>query len=210
MACSLPPLPRSMLVDWLADLLFLYSSWYSNIGDRLMSWDFIYIVRRLYHGDNNWGEMYIKNDKGKWEWLSYSYELPWVEDKQGKSKSEISRIRIGEYPATVRTDGKPRVLGGKGWRLELKNTGHRKYVQIHRASASMYIKGCILPVHFNDVSGENIRKGDIRILNKSVEIMEKIEEYYNRIYNNKNGDPVIVISARLPPIQVTNKSYVYG
>lgn len=58
-----------------------------------MAWDFIHIGRRNYHGDDNWGEMYIKTTDDKWEWLSYTYELPWKPDAAGKSKNDISRIK---------------------------------------------------------------------------------------------------------------------
>jgi hypothetical protein len=38
-----------------------------------------------------------------------------------------SKIREGTYLLEVRTDGL------KGWRLELKGTGHRRNIQVHRA-----------------------------------------------------------------------------
>ncbi len=175
-----------------------------------MVWDFIHIVRRNYHGDDNWGELYIKTTDDKWEWLSYTYELPWKPDTSGKSTNNISRVKIGTYDLTVREDGDSRDLGGKGWRLQLKPTGHRNYIQIHRAHSSLYIEGCILPVHFNTLSGDSIQKGDIRIMNKSVELMEKIEKCYDTLKKGKKGDPTLTISAVMPAKLISNRSYAYG
>lgn len=175
-----------------------------------MALDFIHIVRRTYHGDDSWGEMYIKTTDDKWEWLSYTYELLWKPDASGKSTSNISRVKIGTYALTVREDGDSRDIGGKGWRLQLKPTGHRNYIQIHRAHSSLYIEGCILPVHFNTLSGDSIQKGDIRIMNKSVELMEKIEERYDALKKNNKGDPSLTISAAMPAKLITNRSHAYG
>jgi len=172
-----------------------------------MAWDFLYIVRRVYHGENNWGDMYMKTADGKWEWLSYTYELPWKPDAKGKSMENISRIKIGSYQLFVRDDGTPRLTGGKGWRLELKNTGDRTNIQIHRSSRNMSIKGCILPVHFNSLTGASIKKGDIRITNKSLELMDKIKERYTELKKNKKGNPTLSIAAKLPPKLVTNRSH---
>jgi len=175
-----------------------------------MNWDFLYTVRRLYQGDNNWGDMYIKTTDGKWEWLSYTYELPWNPDDKGRSINEKSRIKIGIYELKVRNDGDKRVIGGKGWRLQLQNTGHRTAIQIHRAHAGMYIEGCILPVHFNTLAGASIRKGDIRIRAKSEELMDKIETRYNKLKKNKKGNPTLTIAAKLPPRLVTNRSHAHA
>ena len=76
-----------------------------------MAWDFLYLVRRTYHGDSNWGEMYIKTPDGKWEWLSYIYELPWKPDEAGKSLNNVSRIKLGIYELKVREDGLARAAG---------------------------------------------------------------------------------------------------
>lgn len=174
-----------------------------------MAWNFLHIVRRNFHGDDHWGEMYLKTTAGKWEWLSYTYELPWKSDDAGKSLNNTSRVKIGTYELNVRTDGKQRRVGGKGWRLELQNTGHRTNIQIHRAAPSLYIKGCILPVHFNNIQGDNIKKGDIRIRTKSEEIMDKIEarlKALNSSGSNK-GKPTVNITANLPAELVTNRSY---
>jgi hypothetical protein len=66
--------------------------------------------------------------------LSSSYELAWGEDSKGRSLSRLSRIREGVYELSAREDGP------KGWRLELKGTGHRQQnpspqsasVEVHR------------------------------------------------------------------------------
>lgn len=102
-----------------------------------MAWEFISIHRKSVLGDDNWGNMYIKNQEGQWETLCYSYELTWSENLggplNGKSKNKVSQITWGIYQL------KPRHDGPKGWRLELQNTGHRENIQIHRAHSSMYI-----------------------------------------------------------------------
>lgn len=164
----------------------------------------------MYHGENNWGDMFIKTVDDKWEWLSYTYELPWNPDVKGESTKEKSRIKIGTYQLKVREDGDSRDAGGKGWRLELKKTGHRSYIQIHRAHTSMYIEGCILPVHFNSLSSTSIQKGDIRIRTKSLELMEKIEKRYNELKKSKNGNPTLDIAAKLPPKHLTNRVHAYA
>jgi len=176
-----------------------------------MAWDLLYIVRHTYHGDSNWGEMYIKTTNGKWEWLSYIYELPWKADEAGKSKNNISRIKLGTYELKAREDGKNRNMGGKGWRLQLQNTAHRKSIQIHRASSSLSIKGCILPVHFNTLQGDSIKKGDVRILKKSVELMDKIKARLEILRNNGKikGQPMLEIAANLPAKLISNLSHAH-
>lgn len=172
---------------------------------------FLHVVRRTFHGDHNWGELYIKTTDGKWEWLSYTYELPWKGDDEGKSVNDVSRIKIGIYALVVRTDGTERKLGGKGWRLELQGTGHRNNIQIHRAATSLRIKGCILPVHFNTLQGDSVRKGDIRIRSMSENIMDKIKsrlEALNGTGNNK-GNPTVNIAAKMPAQLLTNRSHAY-
>ena len=37
----------------------------------------------------------MKTTDDKWEWLSYTYELPWKPDASGESTSNISRVKIG-------------------------------------------------------------------------------------------------------------------
>lgn len=174
-----------------------------------MAWNFLYIVRRNFHGDDNWGEMYIKTTSGRWEWLSYTYELPWKSDGNGKSSKNVSRIKIGTYELNVRIDGLPRRGGGKGWRLELQNTGHRTNIQIHRATPSLYIKGCILPVHFNNLQSSSIKRGDMRISTKSEKIMDKIEARLKVLNGagNAKGKPAVKIVANMPAELVTNRSY---
>ena len=140
-----------------------------------MAWDFLYIVRREYHGDNNWGEMYMQTTSKKWQWLSYTYELPWSANSSGKSSNNHSRIDIGVYELFTRTDGRGREFGGKGWRLELLKTGHRGNIQIHRAATGMGTKGCILPVHFNTLRGSAIKRGDDIIVIRSSMLMDKIQ-----------------------------------
>jgi len=163
-----------------------------------MAWEFLYLQRDVYQGDRNWGLLFIKTDSDEWEKLSYSYELPWKTygsgSKEGKSISSQSRIKIGVY------DLKPRSDGPKGWRLELQNTGHRSNIQVHRAHKSMFIEGCILPVHFYEFSASGLQKGDPEIQSKSTELMNKIKTRYETLNPTKQGSAQIVIAAMLPPM----------
>jgi hypothetical protein len=138
--------------------------------------------------------MYLAQEGSGWEWLCYSYELPWIEDATGKSKSSKSRIRIGTYDLKVRTDG------NKGWRLELKGTEHRENIQVHRAHKSMYIEGCILPVHFNDFGEAGLKKGQESIQTHSVALMNRIKARYDKLKGQNSGDPQLTIAAILPPM----------
>jgi hypothetical protein len=169
-----------------------------------MSWDFICVVRDEYKGQRGWGKMYIRNSSDKWEWLCYSYELPWKVFQHGlnagKSQNNLSRVKFGQYELVPRSDGP------KGWRLELQNTGHRSNIQIHRAHRSMFIQGCILPVHFNDRSDDALEKYDMGIQTKSVALMEDIKARYDELSPDKEGNPVLNISAVLPA-QIFDKDF---
>lgn len=163
-----------------------------------MSWEFIFIKRQVYQGNNNWGDMYIKTASDTWEKFCYTYELPWVTFKNGvhvnKSKTNISRIKIGTYDLKTRNDGP------KGWRLELQNTGHRTNIQIHRAHSSMFIQGCILPLNFNNYSINKLEKGDPLIQTKSINLMNSIKSRYETLKVGKTGNPTVQIAATLPAI----------
>ena len=39
----------------------------------------------------------MKTMAKKWEWLCYTYELPWKVDANGKSINDISRVKMGIY-----------------------------------------------------------------------------------------------------------------
>ncbi len=173
-----------------------------------MSWEFIHIVRRTYQGDDNWGEMFIQTVKGAWERLCYTYELPWdvyvSGPLSGKSKNNISRIKIGTY------DLKPRSNGPKGWRLELQNTGHRTNIQIHRSHSSMFIQGCILPVNFNNLSASKLKKGDPSIQTQSIALMNKIKNRYDKMKSKKKDNPSLTIAARLPALHIMPRSSMYA
>jgi hypothetical protein len=163
-----------------------------------MSWDFVYVRRATYLGDDNWGDLFLQDGNGHWERLCYTYELPWIVSLSGqhagKSKNNHSRIKIGTYDLKVRTSGT------KGWRLQLEGTGHRKWIQIHRAHKSMYIEGCILPVEFNNLEGSKIKKGSPEIQNQSVALMKKIKDRYDELKVGKEGKPTLMIAAILPPV----------
>lgn len=167
-----------------------------------MSWEFIHVQRKVFQGSDNWGVMYIKTLNGDWEKLCYSYELPWKTfdsgPLQGKSKNSESRIKIGNYNLLPRSDGP------KGWRLELQGTGHRKNIQIHRAHKSMFIEGCILPVHFNNFTESQLSKGDAVIQTQSVALMQDIKARYDQLKVQNNGDASIVISAMLPAMLINS------
>ena len=171
-----------------------------------MSWDFLTLYRRTYKGDDNWGELFVRNRLGKLERFSYTYELPWKTFQkgalQGKSKNNKSRIRIGTYELESRSDGP------KGWRMELQDTEHRSNIQIHRAHSSMYIEGCILPLTFNDISGEQLKKGNQNIQTQSVALMAQLKARYDQQKLGKTGNPEILIAAILPAVQ-TNKYEMY-
>ncbi|MCA9732107.1 hypothetical protein KC799_08250 [candidate division KSB1 bacterium] len=156
-----------------------------------MSWSFLWLNRGSFKGDYRWGTLYIRTRLGKWERLCYSYELPWKANSTDKSLNKISRIRIGEYSL------KPRHDGDKGWRLELEGTGHRMHIQIHRAHKSLYIEGCILPVHFDDRGLAQISE-KMQIQQKSVMLMAKIKQRYSFLKKSNVGKAKIVISANLP------------
>lgn len=174
-----------------------------------MAWEFLFMVRREFQGDSNWGEVYMKStDNKKWEWLSYTYELPWKADAAGRSTNDHSRIEMGIYELMIRMDG------DKGWRLELLNTRHRSNVQIHRAAPSMKIEGCILPVHFNTFQGSAIKKGDEVIRTKSIALMDKIQSRYTNLtmkkIGNTTGRPTLTIAENLPAALLNEKSHAHA
>lgn len=162
-----------------------------------MSWEFIYLSRDGYRDSGPWGDMYIKNESGGFDWLCHSYELPWKEYSKehgsaGKSISSKSRIKIGTYELKSRSNG------SKGWRLELQGTGHRTNIQIHRAHKSLYIEGCILPLHVDNFDSSGVNSGDKVIQTESVSLMTKIKNRYNLLNPSKTGNATVTISARLP------------
>lgn len=163
-----------------------------------MSWEFLTLYRGQLKAKSGWGSFYILTENDEWEFLSYSYELPWHAYTSGRlagdSQSDISRVKVGYYEL------KPRADGPRGWRLELQKTGHRTNIQIHRAHKSMYIKGCILPIHFKNFSTSQLTKGDKIIQSKSEDLMKKIKKRYTTLKKNKKGNAVIVITAQLPPL----------
>ena len=169
-----------------------------------MSWPFLHVRRRGFRDDDNWGTLFIVDDAGAWQKLCHTYELPYLEDALGRSKSKVSRIAESEYELKVRTDGT------KGWRLELLRTNHRKNVQVHRAHKSMYIEGCLVPVDFEDFKNtpesgigpvETLKKGDAKIQSRSIALMGTIKARYEELRAGKQGRPTILISATLPALQ---------
>lgn len=161
-----------------------------------MAWDFLFSVRNEYQGASNWGRLYMRTVDNKWEYLSYTYELPWKTYESGpltgKSQNSFSRVAIGVYEMVPRTDGH------RGWRLELLGTGHRQNIQIHRAHPSLFIEGCILPVHFNNFDDSKVKKGDAIIQTESIALMGKIKTRYGALKDMHTGNPTLCISATLP------------
>ncbi|KHD08381.2 hypothetical protein PN36_33855 [Candidatus Thiomargarita nelsonii] len=180
--------------------------------EAIMAWNFLYLCRSS--TTTHWGKLYLFNDKQTWEFFCDTYELLWRADSKGRSKSSKSRIRNGKYEIKVRTDG------SKGWRLELSETGHRTYIQIHRAHKTMYIEGCILPIHSSDVrkiqkkissvgkkkvykksryGTDKLRNADPELQVRSIQLMEKMKERYDKLSQGKKGKATILITTVLPP-----------
>jgi len=63
----------------------------------------------------------------------------------------------------------------------------------------MFIKGCILPVHFDDFDASGLKKGDKVIKDRSKKLMGLIRKRYKILKKKNKGNPTIVISAILPP-----------
>ena len=159
-----------------------------------MHWDFLMVVRDKLHSDEkSWGDLFVKSlDDRRWERFSYAYELPWkVEKTTGKSRKGESRVKLGTYAMSTRSDG------NKGWRLELKGTGHREHIQVHRAHHSMYIEGCILPVHFSGFDDGTVNQGSMTIEEESVKLMRKLQVMYLDRAKRRTGEPTITIAADL-------------
>ncbi|TGO01948.1 hypothetical protein PN36_33905 [Candidatus Thiomargarita nelsonii] len=178
-----------------------------------MAWDFLYLCR--ISTTTHWGGLYLLNDKQTWEFFCYTYELLWRADSKGRSKSSKSRIQNGKYEIKVRSDG------SKGWRLQLSGTGHRTYIQIHRAHKTMFIEGCILPIHSTDLReiqnkilslGKNkvykksrygtdkLRTADRGLQTRSIQLMEKMKKRYDKLSQGKTGKATILITTLLPSV----------
>lgn len=102
--------------------------------------------------------------------------------------------------------------GPKGWRLELLETSPRRNIQAHRAHKSMYIEGCILPVHFEDFVEPSdhhtrIKKGDLKIQQRSEAIMKVIKSRYDELHKDRKDRPTLTISALLPASISTGTAY---
>lgn len=48
-----------------------------------MGWPFLQVVRDTWRGQDNWGTLFVIGLDGHWEKLSYTYELPWLEEGVG-------------------------------------------------------------------------------------------------------------------------------
>jgi len=67
----------------------------------------------------------------------------------------------------------------------------------------MFIEGCVLPLTFNDISGNTLAKGDARIQDQSVVLMTKLKEKYDAMKSGQTGNPEILIAATLPAYEST-------
>ena len=157
-----------------------------------MGWSLLSVRREEWMGNNRWGRMFLRALPTGWEFLCYSYELPWLHDAAGRSLSNVSRIRAGFYELQVRTDGQ------KGWRLELQGTGHRTNIQVHRAAPNLFIQGCILPIHFRSQNPRVAPPTSPQNQVESVKLMAKIKERYDFLVEVEVGNPNIQISGTLP------------
>lgn len=171
--------------------------------NRAGGWSFLHIVRRQFQGESNWGEMYMQTVGKEWEWLCYTYELPWNPNPMnaGKSTNYKSCIEFGVYKIKV-VDHVSANGRDKGWRLELLNTGHRENIQIHRAYKSMGITGCILPVHTNKIGPTNAKHklitSDQVIQDNSVNLMHKIKSRWSDLVGGKRDLATLSMQADLP------------
>lgn len=163
-----------------------------------MTWPLLWVLREEWKGDIRWGTMYLRALPTGWERLCYSYELPWREDQRGRSTSSKSCIELGTYAMRVRQDGPKR------WRLELKNTAHRGHIQVHRAAPNLFIKGCILPIHFrsDNLRAQPAAREENRV--KSIALMGEIRKRYDLLREVEPGDPSITIAATLPAVAPTS------
>ena len=157
----------------------------------------------------------MKTAAKKWEWLCYTYELPWKVDAAGKSIKKLSRIKMGIYELMIRTDGPKRTAlpPGKGWRLELQGTGHRTNVQIHRAAPNLYIEGCILPVHSNSFNIAAVKStGSMPIQTQSTALMDKIQVRLINLLGSgtATGSPTLTIAETLPAELLTDRSHAHA
>ena len=166
-----------------------YTNFNLRIKKKSMGWPLLKVQREEWLENNRWGRMYIRALPTGWDYLCYSYELPWIEDAKGKSKKKVSRIKEGLYEMKVRTDGP------KGWRLELLNTGHRKNIQVHRAAPNLYIEGCILPIHFRASNPRKTPASNPKNKTESIKLMAVIKDRYDFFVELEKGKPEIEISA---------------
>lgn len=161
-----------------------------------MSYELLYVHRLTKRSDDSMlGHMYLMDSTNKgWKHLCYSYELPFKTDALGKTKSNVSAIAAATYKMEKRTHVSSNG-SDKGWRLELLNTGHRTNVQVHRASANLYIQGCILPITASGASG------GVKAKAESVELMQKIKTAYLAFGGETSmaGKPAITIAYKKPP-----------
>ena len=157
-----------------------------------MAWEFIRVVRDELRLVMVGGKCIFARRVGSLSGFVFLMSFLGLPFLAGRSRNNLSRIRLGSYELMPRTDGP------KGWRLELQNTGHRSNIQIHRAHRSMYIEGCILPVHFNARSDDFLQKGAAMIQTQSVALMSMIQSRYESLSSQFSGNPALTIAATLP------------
>ncbi len=126
----------------------------------------IKIVRTTINSKSITGEMYINGI-----FIGHTLELPWRNNEYF-----ISSIPDGTYGGTLRYDKNERT-SLEFWRIELKGTEPRTYIQIHKGNVPEEIKGCII-VGTGVINKENKIEGGT-----SKSAFDKIKETF---YGTKN------------------------
>lgn len=102
-----------------------------------------FILKRIYYPESTIGGIFLGSER-----LSFSLELPWLDNQSG-----VSCIPEGEYELLKRHSDK------HGWHLHLQGTGKRKLILIHEANYISQLRGCIAPVTTIENSKTGWRSG---------------------------------------------------
>jgi len=130
----------------------------------------IKIVRTSVNSNSITGELYV-DDK----YICQTLELPYKDNK-----SSVSSIPTGNYGGSLRYDHKDT------WRIELTNTGDRKFIQIHTGNSPADIQGCILV-------GEKVDIKANKIMNSAVAYARLKQAFYGTATPNSTPNKEITI-----------------